>query len=164
MSSSARHLQDQRGRTHGGVWLVVSWTLSARARLLLAFILLVSGVALRIAGEFQHTFKDGLVRLCLCSSSTPTRLHRKSWNPYRTWGQAWSDTRRAAADSPVQVDRRNAAAGAWAGTCHPCQGCSAYANYSKKRVGSRNRSIQRNRSAPGQTILAQEPSTMVGSR
>ena len=136
MSSSAIHLQDQRGRTHGGVWLVVSWTLSARARLLLTFILLISGVALRIAGDCSSTGSKRACRVVpaldhrpqLSSAGSPGIVTARRSKPGQT-------ARRAAADSPVQVNRRNAAAGAWAGTCHSCQTCSALANYSKKRLG-----------------------------
>jgi len=49
MSRSAGQPWDERTDTRGGVWTVVSWTWPARARVLLALVALISGVALRLA-------------------------------------------------------------------------------------------------------------------
>src|SRR5271166_4011956 len=61
MSRSAGQPRDEHADTRGGVWTVVSWTWPARARVLLAFVVLISGVALRVASD---TLSTGLQRTC----------------------------------------------------------------------------------------------------
>jgi hypothetical protein len=61
MSRSAGQPRDKHTDTRGGVWTVVSWTWPARARVLLAFVVLISGVALRVASD---TLGTGLQRTC----------------------------------------------------------------------------------------------------
>src|SRR5271165_1375913 len=51
MSRFAGQPRDEHADTRGGVWTVVSWTWPARARVLLAFVVLVLGVALRLASD-----------------------------------------------------------------------------------------------------------------
>jgi Helix-hairpin-helix motif len=55
MSRSAGQPRDEHTDTRSGVWTVVSWTWPARARVLLAFVVLVSGVALRVASDSLGT-------------------------------------------------------------------------------------------------------------
>jgi competence protein ComEA len=55
MSRSAGQPRDEPTDTRGGVWTVVSWTWPARARVLLAFVVLISGVALRVARDSLGT-------------------------------------------------------------------------------------------------------------
>lgn len=55
MSRSAGQPRDEHTGTRSGVWTVVSWTWPARARVLLAFVVLISGVALRVASDSLGT-------------------------------------------------------------------------------------------------------------
>jgi len=55
MSRSAGRPRDEHTDTRSGVWTVVSWTWPARARVLLAFVVLISGVALRVASDSLGT-------------------------------------------------------------------------------------------------------------
>ncbi|MGO8898874.1 MAG: ComEA family DNA-binding protein [Isosphaeraceae bacterium] len=55
MSRSAGQPRDEHTDTRSGVWTVVSWTWPARARVLLAFVVLISGVALRVASDSLGT-------------------------------------------------------------------------------------------------------------
>src|SRR5271166_1643478 len=61
MSRSAGQLRDEHTDTRSGVWTIVSWTWPARARALLAFVVLISGVVLRMASDSLGT---GLQRTC----------------------------------------------------------------------------------------------------
>jgi Helix-hairpin-helix motif len=63
MSRSAGQPRDERTDTRGGVWTVVSWTWPARARVLLAFVVLVSGVALRVASDSLGTGRQRTCRV-----------------------------------------------------------------------------------------------------
>ncbi len=63
MSRSAGQSRDEPPDTRGGVWTVVSWTWPARARVLLAFVVLISGVALRVASDSLGTSRQRTCRI-----------------------------------------------------------------------------------------------------
>jgi competence protein ComEA len=63
MSRSAGQPWDEHADTRGGVWTVVSWTWPARARVLLAFVVLSSGVALRVASDSLGTGRQRTCRV-----------------------------------------------------------------------------------------------------
>ncbi len=63
MSRSAGQPRDDRTDTRSEVWTVGSWTWPARARVLLALIVLISGVALRVASDSLGTGRQRTCRV-----------------------------------------------------------------------------------------------------
>src|SRR5271165_490119 len=63
MSRSAGQLPDQSTGQRGGACTVVSWTWPARARVLLAIVVLIAGVALRVASDSLGTVRQRTCRV-----------------------------------------------------------------------------------------------------
>ena len=63
MSRSAGRHRDESTDTRSGVWKVVSWTWPARARVLLAIVVLISGVTLRLASDSLGTGRQRACRV-----------------------------------------------------------------------------------------------------
>jgi competence protein ComEA len=57
MSRSGGPPRDEQTDTSAGVWTVVSWSWPARARVLLAFVVLISGITLRAASNSLGTIR-----------------------------------------------------------------------------------------------------------
>ena len=63
MSSSVGGPQDEHADSLGGVWTAVSWAWPVRARVLLAVVVLVSGVTLRLSSDSLGTGRQRSCRV-----------------------------------------------------------------------------------------------------
>ena len=89
MSRSVGQPRNEHTDTRGGVWTIVSWTLPARARALLGFVLLISGIALRVANDSVGTDSRRSCRVVPVLVIDPNTARGVFWNRYLMWGRAW---------------------------------------------------------------------------
>lgn len=143
---------------------MVSWTLSARARLLLTFILLISGVALRIAGDCSSTGSKRACRvvpaLIIDPNSAPPEVLESLPHVGPSLVRQLVEQRRIRPFRSIDEMRRRVR-GLGPATLAKL---APHLRITARSDSASESEIHRNRSAPGQTMLVQEPRTLVGSR
>jgi len=164
MSRSAGQLRDEQADRRGAVWTVVSWTWPARARVLLALVVLSSGVALRVASESLGMSSHRTCRvvpvLVIDPNTAPASvlealphvgpslvkqlIEQRERHPF----ESIEDMRRRVRGlGPVMMAR-----------------LAPHLRIAASKEAFADSDVSKSLSAPGQTKLAQGPSPSVGSR